>query len=218
MLKVDKKIPCPLCDQPHSDFYWQDKRREYRQCPRCKLVFVPQKYWLSEHEEKQRYDLHRNLDSDMGYQRFLARIIEPLCKQLQPKQKKGLEFGSGSGPVLFAMLKQQGFEMEHYDKFYQADKRVLQQQYDFITATEVFEHLQNPAQTIKMLWSLLKEQGILAIMTKQVIDRQAFSRWHYKNDETHIVFFSRNSFDFLAQKLNAEVYYYQNDIVLLRKN
>ena len=213
-----KKNPCPLCHQPESDFYWQDKRREYWQCPKCKLVFVPPKFCLSESEEKQRYDLHQNLDNDIGYQKFLLRIVEPLHELLQAEQKKGLDFVSGPGPVLYHMLKQQGFNMEHYDKFYQPDKRVLQQQYDFITATEVFEHLQNPAKTIQMLWSLLKQQGILAIMTKLVIDRQAFSRWHYKNDETHIVFFSRDTFDFLAQKLNAEIYYYQNDIVLLRKN
>ena len=77
------------------------------------------------------------------------------------------------------MLEDKGHIVEIYDYFYANDKEVLRKKFDFITATEVFEHFRDPGQEIKMLWELLNPEGILGIMTKLLIDQQAFPKWHY---------------------------------------
>ena len=49
--------------------------------------------------------------------------------------------------------------MEIFDPFYAPDSKVLEQQYDFITTTEVLEHLHHPRSELDQLWSCLKPRG-----------------------------------------------------------
>ena len=70
------------------------------------------------------------------------------------------------------------------------DELALNASYDFICATEVVEHLHRPGQDLERLWSLLRPGGWMGIMTKLVRDRASFDTWHYKNDPTHVCFFS----------------------------
>ena len=55
-------------------------------------------------------------------------------------------------------------------------------------------------------------------MTKMVKNQQAFSRWHYINDQTHICFYSRATFGFIAEQVGASVTFVANDVILLQKN
>lgn len=104
--------------------------------------------------------------------------------------------------------------MSRYDKFYAPEADVFNTRYDFICATEVVEHLRNPGLTLQALWSCLNDRGVLALMTKRVQNLQAFSRWHYKNDPTHIGFFSENSFNWLAEHWRAELKFPAADVAL----
>lgn len=166
--------------------------------------------------EKAEYDLHENSETDTGYLRFLRRLGDPLVAKVQPCAQ-GLDFGCGPGPVLQQWLLAQGYQVRVYDKFYAQDARALQLDYDFICATEVVEHLAQPGLTLVALWQRLTPGGVMALMTKRVIDQQAFSRWHYKNDPTHITFFSDASFVWLAETLGAELTFEGRDVVFLSK-
>lgn len=212
-----KNCICPLCNsESHKEFY-TGKKREYLRCTNCQLVFVPKKYILSEKEEKARYDTHENFSDDPGYRNFLQRMATPI-KEHVPEYSSGLDFGCGPTPVLANILTELRYNMSTYDIFYNDNKTVFNKQYDFITTTEVIEHLLNPKKEIEKLWSLLKPGGTLGIMTKLVIDADAFSRWHYKNDSTHIRFFSIETFKWLAKQLNAELYFYYNDVMIFKKS
>lgn len=206
---------CPLCSCTMIKDFAQDAARLYYQCGDCALIFVPTKFHLSSVNEKAQYDLHRNVD-EPGYRKFLHRVFDPVLNHLD-LESKGLDFGCGPGPVLATMFREQGHSMSLYDQFYFPDNSVLQQEYDFITATEVFEHLQMPRDVIQTLWACLRKNGILAVMTKLAKDQLSFSTWHYKTDPTHIIFFSVQTFEFLAKSLNAEIEFFGNDVVLLRK-
>ena len=107
--------------------------------------------------------------------------------------------------------------MAIFDPFYANDPSVFRGNYDFITATEVFEHLHFPKREIFRLWNCLQLDGILGIMTKLVVDRDAFSTWHYKNDPTHVCFYSRQTFEWLAFQLAAQIEFIGNDVILLHK-
>lgn len=207
---------CPLCGAERPSFYHKDTRREYLQCPICRLVSVPSCFWLRRDEEKAVYDLHRNDALDQGYRRFLSRLVTPMLQRLDARQN-GLDFGCGPGPALPLMFEEQGHQVQLFDPFYCNDISLLTGTYDFICATEVVEHLQNPAQEFARLFAMLKPGGWLGIMTKLVIDIEAFSNWHYIRDLTHISFFSRNTFQYLANRYSAELTFAAGDVILLRK-
>ncbi len=204
---------CPLCSNENLDLFFEDKKRIYLRCSYCKLVFVPSRYWLSAEEEKAIYDLHENDAQDEGYRQFLSRLSVPLLEKLGSKQK-GLDFGCGPGPALSVLLEQQGHQVDLYDPFFYDDPSVFSKSYDFICATEVVEHLHNPDKEFSTLFGILKRGGRLGIMTKLVTNKQAFSKWHYIRDMTHICFYTRNTFEYLTQRYHARLSFIANDVIL----
>lgn len=208
-------ISCPLCHHNQPDSFHRDKRRDYLRCPECLLVFVPKHQHVSAADEKAIYDLHQNSLYDLGYRRFLSRLTVPLIKQL-PKAASGLDFGCGPASALSAMLKDQGFQMSEYDPLYANNSNLLTRRYEFVTCTEVIEHFREPHTDIDRLFSLVNDGGQLGIMTKRVIDADAFSRWHYKNDLTHIAYFSVETLEWLAQKYRCQVEFYDRDVAIFK--
>ncbi|SHJ45339.1 Methyltransferase domain-containing protein [Malonomonas rubra DSM 5091] len=208
-------VACPLCFCTDTTPYFENKHRPYLLCSACRLVFVPPRFHLSSSAEKAEYDLHHNDPADSGYRKFLSRLTDPLQERIAAGSS-GLDFGCGPGPALAEMLTEAGHKVALYDPYYQPDTSVLEQDYDFICATEVVEHLRTPADEFRQLFSLLRPGGILAIMTKLVRNQQAFAGWHYIRDLTHICFYSRDSFRWLAQHYAAEVEFIGADVILLR--
>jgi SAM-dependent methyltransferase len=207
---------CPLCSSS-AEQYHQDTFRSYVQCRYCRLVFVQPEAILSAKKEKSRYDLHQNSPHDTGYRKFLSRICDPIITRL-PVGSRGLDFGCGPGPTLTIIFEELGYPMALYDPFYAADEAVLEIAYDFVTATEVAEHLQNPKESFELMWRCVKPGGYLGIMTKLVIDKDAFTKWHYIRDETHICFYSKETFLWLAEQWRTEPVFLGSDTILFQKN
>ncbi|ATJ83543.1 class I SAM-dependent methyltransferase [Halomonas beimenensis] len=207
---------CPLCASADHAPYHRDARRDYLQCRQCDLVFVPSHQRLSPAEEKAVYDQHENSPEDAGYRRFLARLFDRLAARLAPGAR-GLDFGAGPGPTLSVMFEEAGHPMAIYDPFYAPDERVLTGRYDFITATEVVEHLFAPGRELGRLAGLLAPGGWLGLMTKRVRSAEAFTGWHYILDPTHVCFFSEATFRWLAERLDMAVTFPADDVVLLQR-
>ena len=209
---------CPLCDSVKTVHHYDDKRREYWRCSRCQLIFVPAQFQLDAREERKIYDLHQNDPTDTGYRNFLKRLMSPLQNALaetgiQPPAK-GLDFGSGPGPTLSLMLQEAGYDMAIYDQYYAPHPHVLAQHYDFITATEVWEHLRQPKQVLEQLFSILKPKGIIGVMSKRT-PQTPFGNWHYIKDPTHISFFADKTFAHIAKQYQCELRLIANDVALL---
>jgi SAM-dependent methyltransferase len=210
------KTHCPLCAGADLSAYYADRSRTYRHCACCSLVFVPPACYLDREAERAEYDLHENSIYDQGYRAFLSRLMQPLITRLEPGAR-GLDFGCGPGPALAHMLRESGFDVSLYDSFYVPDRSVLNTAYDFICATEVVEHLHQPGRELAQLWSLLQPGGWLGIMTKLVRDRTSFASWHYKNDPTHVCFFSEQTWQWWARQYGASLTILGADVILLRK-
>jgi len=220
-MNVETEHTCPLCGGKQIMHYHQDKVRDkvrdYLQCGTCDLVFVPPAQHLSSQEERAYYDLHENHPDDPGYRRFLSRLFIPLNARLAANSS-GLDFGSGPGPALAAMLGEAGHQVSLYDPHYAPDKTVLDASYDFITLSEVAEHLAEPGRELDCLWRMLRPGGCLAIMTKRVRDREAFKTWHYITDPTHIAYFSEATFYWLVERWSARIEIIGNDVVLIGRD
>ena len=215
---MTEQVPgtCLLCGLLSPASFFKDRNRLYHHCVCCDLIYVDKAFHLDALEEKDVYDQHENDSEDVGYRKFLGRLFDPLESKLE-KGARGLDFGSGPGPTLSLMFSEAGYDMYIYDKFYAADESVFQESYDFISSTEVIEHLDHPKRELDRLWSCLKPGGYLGLMTKLATGEKSFPTWHYKNDPTHIAFYSKASFAYLAEKLNASLEFFGTDVIILRK-
>ena len=193
------EMPCPLCQCSDTAAYHCDRARPYRQCRRCRLVFVPPDYHLGPDAEKAHYDNHRNIVDDPGYRMFLQRLAQPLIEQLAPASR-GLDFGCGPGPALADILQQAGFSVQLYDLYYYPDNSVLDSSMILLPPPKSLSTWRSPGRALQMLWQLLQPGGTLGLMTKQVIDRRRFANWHYIRDPTHIAFYSRDTLLWLAER------------------
>ncbi len=210
-------IRCPLCaGKKVSVHFHRDRHRDFYRCNLCHLVHVPPSQFLSPAAEKIEYDKHQNSPDDKGYRTFLSRLFLPLHDRLRPASA-GLDFGSGPGPTLSVMFEEAGHQVNLFDLFYAPDTTVLTPKYDFITASEVVEHLHDPAKELALLWSLLKPGGWLGIMTKLALDQTAFARWHYKDDLTHVCFFGSKTMEWLARQWQAGLLPVGKDVFLFHK-
>lgn len=202
---------CPLCHHGVVPFY-QDKHRQYVRCQQCELVSVPASFHLDALAEKAHYDCHDNDSPKKGYQQFLSRTLTPLLARIAPNAT-GLDYGCGEGAVLSLMAESQGVRVANYDLFYHPDPHVLKRQYDFVCLTEVIEHIADAQALIAQLSQLLVPGGILAVMTKRASSLDAFIPWYYKNDPTHINFYSTATFEWLAVTLGWRLEVFDNDVV-----
>jgi hypothetical protein len=169
-----------------------------------------------EDAERRHYLSHENDPDDSGYRRFVARLVDPLSARLA-EGMRGLDYGSGPGPVAAAMLRERGLGVALYDPFFCPNEAVLARTYDFVICTEVAEHFHRPAEEFDRLDSLLSAGGWLGVMTCFQTDDDAFAGWHYRRDPTHVTFYRESTFRVLARQRGWSCEIPVKDVALLRK-
>jgi hypothetical protein len=215
MTKPENTMNCPLCET-HASEHCADLNRNYLRCSQCDLIFVPPNQHLPHDEEKSRYDFHQNDPDDPRYRKFLNRIFEPVENKLSAGAT-GLDFGSGPGPTLSLMFEEAGYNCEIYDLHYANNPSVFDAQYDFLTCSETMEHMYRPREEFERFISLVKPGGWIGIMT-QLHDCAPvpFNHWHYKDDDTHVCFFSKKSFQTLEKTYGLRLEFHSDSVVLFQ--
>ncbi|MEZ4704892.1 MAG: methyltransferase domain-containing protein [Bdellovibrionota bacterium] len=208
---------CPLCETVDCMDLGFIEQKRFHQCDQCRLIFLDPSMRLSPEQEKARYLLHENHVDDPGYRTFLSPILEEVLKRF-PMPVRGLDFGSGPGPALAKMFDERSYPVDIYDPYFSPNPKVFQQTYDFITCTEVAEHLYQPYQEFSTLVPLLRNGGILAILTSMFENQKDFATSHYHRDPTHVCFFGKATFTYLAQKLGQTVAFPRPNVALLIKS
>jgi len=200
-------LKCKICEGTNLKEISANNKRYYN-CLDCEFIFINSNYLLNSDEELTQYNQHNNSIENEGYvnmfENFIKEAISPFIKE-----GKALDFGSGPGPVLSELLKRKGFDISIYDPFYAPN--LPSTKFDLISSTEVFEHFINPLENIELILSLLNKNGILAIMTHfHYNDEDSFKKWWYIRDPTHISFYTKKTFEYLAKKYNLE-YIFNNE-------
>lgn len=206
---------CPLCGSRQSTRYRHSRIRVFWRCLHCSLVFVDRHDYPDPETEKSRYDQHRNSPMDCGYRNFLSALAMPLLSKVDAGAH-GLDFGCGPGPALPLILQEAGLVVDVFDSFYAQNPNIWETRYDFITASEVIEHLHNPAMEIERLFQHLVPGGWLGVMTTWVDHINSFERSRYGRDPTHVCFYSEVTFKWIANHWNATVEFPGNDIALFQ--
>ncbi|MDX7758584.1 class I SAM-dependent methyltransferase [Aeromonas hydrophila] len=208
-------LSCPLCCAADA-YELPVAGKLYHRCRACELVWLDAAEHLDPAREKAVYDGHDNQVDDPRYRQFLQRAFGEVQRRLPPPAS-GLDFGCGPGPALIAMGREAGYQMAGYDKFYADEPELLAQQYDFITSTEVIEHIATPRAVLERLWGCLKPGGLLVLQTQRVLGDERFRQWRYRHDPTHIIFFAEASFRALAARWQAQVEFPHADVAVITK-
>lgn len=206
---------CPLCSTPVLHFY-SHNHREFYFCSECFSVSLDSNNHLSAEEQKQHYGYHRNDANDKEYQKFVSPIVDSILKDFKPSHK-GLDFGCGKDSSITKLLKEQNYEVASYDIFFANDPKVLKKTYDFIACCEVIEHFNNPKSEFERLFSLLNSDGKLYCMTELFSEKMNFDEWYYKNDPTHVFFYSEKTIGWIAQQFGFKDYTVKNRLIVFSK-
>jgi len=172
----------------------------YYHCHACAYIFKAPHYYKSIVEQKERYDLHENNEDDAGYIAYFQRFLDFLLPHVGGV-KRALDFGCGRSSLLAKMLQKEAMSCDYYDPIYHPHTLDNSKKYELIVSTEVFEHLHQPQEVFATLVDRLEVGGYLAIQTQfHPNEPEAFKKWYYHKDPTHIVFFTPKSFKILAQQ------------------
>ena len=171
----------------------------FRECPACQLVFRDPGEHLDAAAADARYREHRNFLDDPRYLAFLDRLGAPVAQRLPPGAR-GLDYGCGPVHGIATLMEPRGFPMASWDPLFHPDDGPLRETYDFVTCSEVLEHVADPREALDRLAALLHPGGLLAIMTQFRGDAAHFTGWHYHRDPTHVCFYSPDTMRWIAEQ------------------
>lgn len=210
--QTPEKYYCPLCYWDSWEFYSE----QFRKCNWCTSIFRCSKYFISPEKEKLRYQEHNNDIENKKYQAFVSPIVDTIIQNHKPTEI-WLDFWAGTGPVISHMLWKKWFSTKLYDPFFHNNPKLLENRYDFIIACEVVEHFHNPRKEFELLYNLLKPWGKLYIMTDLYSQEVDFHNWYYKNDKTHVFFYSDAAFKYIEKNWNWSSYQRQWRCIIFEK-
>ena len=185
---------CRLCGEKTNPFFGD----EYFHCENCKAISRKLTSLPDAITEKKRYDQHQNSPDD-GYEKFISPIINYVLKNIST-EKTGLDFGSGPNSILANILGEKKYTLSKFDPFYETGSSVLNNTFDFIIACEVIEHFHYPQNEFKKLKEKLNQKGEILIMTHLYDFAINFENWYYKNDFTHVFFYTQETIEWIKKQ------------------
>jgi 2-polyprenyl-3-methyl-5-hydroxy-6-metoxy-1,4-benzoquinol methylase len=193
-------LNCPLCNGISTLFCEKPKHLFYK-CTNCDGIFRPKHTFLTAEEEKTHYEKHNNDVFDERYQAFVSPIVNAVLQDFTPRAK-GLDFGSGTGPVIAKILIDKGYQVLNYDLFFANEPSLLQEKYDYVSCCEVMEHFHHPYQEFELLKSLLLPKGKLYCKTAIYNHQMPFENWYYKDDFTHVFIYQPKTLEWIKSEFS----------------
>jgi hypothetical protein len=226
----EREGECPLCGSAgvvvhHSatrSVPWQlyapsSAPREallFYRCSECELILKDPAVRPTPEQERAHYAKHNNDIRDGGYRSHLCRLLDPVLAHV-PKEAIGLDYGCGPSVSIEVLARERGIECRSYDPHFVPESAVLRDSYHFITCSEVAEHFARPAVEFERLCGMLKEGGVLGVMTQLIPD--TFADWWYHRDPTHLVFYSPRTFSWIAQRHSLNILERCEGVVVFQK-
>lgn len=204
---------CPLCHSPLTTKIDVD----YFDCGGCRALVKHPDLLPTPDEEVHRYQLHNNDINDPGYQQFTAPIWQYILKYFN-KEDLGLDYGSGTGPVISKMLLDQGYTIKQYDPYFTPNEALLDLKYKYIACCEVVEHFFHPRQEFSKLDTMLLPGGKFVGMTLLYHDDIDFKTWSYRKDETHVFIYRKETLEFIGRLFDYQLTELTNRFFVFEKS
>lgn len=177
----------------------------YFKCMETGFIQTEDPYWLDEAYSS----AITKLDIGMLYRNEVLRnTTTKILSSFFDGDKRFLDYAGGYG-IFTRMMRDKGYDFYHSDIYCQNifaeyfDIADCPQKDDFelVTAFEVFEHLNNPLDEINAIVKLGK--NLLFSTEIQPSSEKDISGWWYISAETgqHISFYTMNALEFIAKKL-----------------
>ena len=205
---------CPLCQSLARKLPFT--KSPLYHCPTCDLIYKDRLLHLSADEERRRYEAHDNTLQNEGYVRVFQEFIENAITPFVEREAAVLDFGCGPTPVLKELLEERGFTVDAYDPLFAPSPHRIG--YNLVTCTEVLEHVFDPLDTWRRLLSSLSSNGIIAVMTHFHPGEAEITNWWYIRDNTHVVFYSAQTFTWVAQEFNLTILYNDGTKTVVLRN
>ena len=196
---------------------------EYHRCLTCFGIYIDPRHRMDQFSEKERYELHDNSIQNAGYRTYLEKFIDSvMCfsaiqgwiTSISDLQVRIMDYGSGPEPALVQLLSEKGYEARGWDPFFAPDTPGFKDGAHIVTCLEVAEHFSNPLESFSMIAKHLCPGGFLALGTHLLpvvsqgapldgktgiqSDWDAFKNWWYRQDPTHISFYTLESLRLVA--------------------
>ncbi|MCO5142186.1 MAG: class I SAM-dependent methyltransferase [Oligoflexia bacterium] len=205
-IRLGRRMVCSLCQSAKNNLYAEYSSLEkYFLCEECDGVFLAPNLRLGLSKEKKRYELHQNKLDSPDYSSYLQSILDEVRPDLS-SNKKYLDYGCGSERGLERFALKQELKVDSYDPIYEPEIIMVKNGYDGIFAIEVVEHFFEPKKEFLTMDSLICSGGSILLRTSLRPEKETdFKRWWYRRDPTHVFFYSKKTFSYLADILGWKI-------------
>lgn len=209
---------CRVCCNTESQFIFQGNLINhcinYYECDICGYVQTETPYWLNE-----AYNSAIN-DNDTGIilrNKICSKRATNLCALLNIRNNFILDFAGGYG-IFTRLMRDIGFNVLWQDKYCEnlLAKGFIYNGQDIklLTAFEVFEHLENPINTLDEMFDISPNVFFSTLLIPEPTPKIE-EWWYYGKDHgQHIGFYREKTLKYLAKKYNKNLYSYNSEIHL----
>jgi len=209
----DIPIKCKICDSDSNHFANAKVLGKYSvdffRCSNCGFVQTENPYWLEEAYSEP------IAGSDVGLvlrNVMFSKVTSKLIFNCFDHQARFIDYGGGYG-LFVRLMRDAGFDFYWVDKFCQnifakgfEVGETENNQFEVVTAFEVFEHLVNPIVELKEVLKFSKN----ILFSTELLPGTGFHPhewWYYSLDEgQHISLYTLKSLAIIADKLNLNLY------------
>lgn len=191
----------------------------YFQCEDCAFIQINEATWLNEAYQS----AITSLDIGILYRNELLKnttiqIIDTFFQDA----KLLLDYAGGYG-IFTRIMRDAGFNYYWEDKFCEnifakhfTINDIENKKFDFVTAFEVLEHMENPIEELNEIFSY--SDNIL-ISTELIPENSLIENWWYIAPETgqHISFYTKKSLELIAEKYDCNYYNISETLHLFTK-
>jgi hypothetical protein len=222
-------MQCKICNQPSARIFTTEVLLQYQvsyyQCSNCQFIQTENPYWLPEAYKEAISTL------DIGYltrNLLYTDITEKLISNYFNPQQQYLDYGGGYG-MFVRLMRDRGYRFYRQDSYCEnLFARFLDitdldhnkpQQFELLTAFEVFEHLVNPLAEIEKMFSY-SNSILFSTELQPHVNITSPADWWYFVPETgqHIALFSKNALLQLCKQFSCNLYSNGSTLHLLTKH
>lgn len=225
---------CNLCNSKKSNYLYTKNKFDILKCEECNLVYtkIPENFDLNSIYDSSYFEGGQSdgysdyIGSEKTLKAEFEKILQTIQKHIQPSPKKLklLEIGSAYG--FFLDIASPNFDCvgievaedavefsrKKKNKVYQGivTQQLLDEigKVDVIVMLDVIEHLENPKQTLQMLYNSLNKDGIIVIVTGDIsgfLPQLMQKNWRLMTPPQHTFFFSKQTLADMCQKVGFSI-------------